>query len=283
MEGASQDIFKDKYLLVEMSDSDVENVDMMSPARGITRKLADRSNDSETLSPETKKPYIDSDELKIWLKSQFATIREDIKTECGSLRSEVNDLRTELASKDKTISDLENNVATLSNTVDDLQAVVDVQKMQIQDLVTKLDDHEQHSRRQSLRFTKKNGTFTPEEDYSKFVTDLAADMGVVMSPDDIDRSHTTDKDNKQIIVKFTTYKARYRMYSNKKNLKGLNKDVFISEDLTKTRYEMFKQLLELRKQKLIDSAWTNDGRLFVAKNNSKILIRCTDDIDKLRQ
>jgi hypothetical protein len=85
------------------------------------------------------------------------------------------------------------------------------------------------------------------------------------------------------MVKFTNYDARFRVYSNRSKLKALKHKIYINEDLTKRRHNLLKRLLELKKQKVVSNAWSNDGRLFVWKNNAKILIKNSTDIDNLRK
>jgi hypothetical protein len=72
------------------------------------------------------------------------------------------------------------------------------------------------------------------------------------------------------------------MYIQIGKLKNIRPDVFINEDLTKHRFIMLKKLLELKKEKVISNAWSNDGRLFAWKNGTKILVKNAKDIDNLK-
>jgi hypothetical protein len=52
--------------------------------------------------------------------------------------------------------------------------------------------------------------------------------------------------------------------------------------LTFTRFRLFRQLLELKKAKIIGNFWTMDGRLFALANGSRVLVRGTEHIERLR-
>jgi hypothetical protein len=70
------------------------------------------------------------------------------------------------------------------------------------------------------------------------------------------------------------------VYSNKKGLKNHPDKIFITENLTKYRTELVKQLAELKYNGLLYTYWTSDGRIFLKQNTTsrKILINNRDDI-----
>jgi hypothetical protein len=94
-------------------------------------------------------------------------------------------------------------------------------------------------------------------------------------------AHPTGKNKRQLIVKFTNYSARSRLYSNRKKLKEKHPKVYVNEDLTVQRFQLFIRLLELRKYKVVDNVWSNDGRLFAWSKGQKHLIISPRDIEKL--
>ena len=75
------------------------------------------------------------------------------------------------------------------------------------------------------------------------------------------------------------YKTRNKVYSNKKGLKNHPDKIFITENLTKYRTELVKQLAELKYNGLLYTYWTSDGRIFLKQNTTsrKILINNRDD------
>jgi hypothetical protein len=110
---------------------------------------------------------------------------------------------------------------------------------------------------------------------------LAQDIEVDIQLSDIDRARPVGKENKQLIVKFTNYSARYRFFSIRRKLKNKVPNVYINEDLTAHRAKLFSRLLDLRKRKIVENAWTMDGRLFLWLWGQKRLILTASDIDNI--
>ena len=88
-----------------------------------------------------------------------------------------------------------------------------------------------------------------------------------MGEDDIERCHylgrPNAKGNRQLIIKFRSYKAKAAVFSAKTKLKNNPDKIFISEDLTKKNHGIIQKLVQLRKDASIDSFWTNDGKINV--------------------
>ena len=87
---------------------------------------------------------------------------------------------------------------------------------------------------------------------------------------DIKRCHYIGRAKKdkprQIIVKFSHYHDKQRVYAAKSNLKGNPFKTFMTEDLTSNNYSVVKQLLALKNVDKIDSFWTSNGRTLVKKD-----------------
>ena len=96
----------------------------------------------------------------------------------------------------------------------------------------------------------------------------AEKVGANITLGDIDRSHRVgNRDNQNaraIIVKFTSYRARQRMYLNRR----ADRDIFMSEDLTKKRSQIMFKARALRRSGKIKSCDTKDGRMFVRENGA---------------
>jgi exosome complex exonuclease DIS3/RRP44 len=108
------------------------------------------------------------------------------------------------------------------------------------------------------------------------------DLSIELS--DIDRSHRIGKKTngkpRDIIVKFSTYRARNAVYRARVGLKtrGLS-GVFVNEDLTRMRAALFYKARQLAKEQCILSAWTYDGTVIVKDRNNKIhRILCENDL-----
>ena len=101
---------------------------------------------------------------------------------------------------------------------------------------------------------------------------LPEELDIKIQENDLDRTHMIGSRNKEdgklraIIVKFTRYAIRNKIYSNKKKLKG--KKFLITESLTSRRYNFLK---EAQEKYGVKNVWTSDGRILFKQNN-RILI-----------
>ena len=95
-------------------------------------------------------------------------------------------------------------------------------------------------------------------------------MGKEIIIHDIDRTHRLGKrklDNnapRPIIVKFTRYNVRNKIFKSKKKLKG--KTVSITEGLTKRRVVELKKAREMHGFK---NVWSQDGKILFSDINDR--------------
>ena len=121
-----------------------------------------------------------------------------------------------------------------------------------------------------------------------------------MTKQDIDRSHRVgkpvsggrvgraDKSKRQhrdIIVKFTSYNARDRLFQMHKDLRETENDelkvVFINEDLTKTRSKILFEARILRRENKLKAAYSSDGKILVRDlEDKRHIINSLDDLVK---
>ncbi|XP_072174510.1 uncharacterized protein [Diadema setosum] len=124
-------------------------------------------------------------------------------------------------------------------------------------------------------------------------------MGVDLPPYAIDRSHRIRRMNpppegaaqkpRPIIVKFTSYKYRQLLFSNKRKLKearGQNKGISLHEDFTDARRALLWEAFQHMKtpNSKIQHAWTMNGRVYVVLNSAdghstKKVIHSRRDLD----
>lgn len=111
-------------------------------------------------------------------------------------------------------------------------------------------------------------------------------MSVRLRPEDIDRSHRVGKvrsgrnqRSRELIVKFTNYSARLNFIKGRKQLRETRASVYISEDLTKERKNIFYECRQAVKAKVINTTFSMDGNIFIIDNlDKKFRIRSTSDI-----
>jgi hypothetical protein len=251
--------------------------------KGTTRKIADRSPDSEFESPDPKRPHDDlKRELSRLFTDKFEDLRRELRVDNDELRKQIADLRNEISTKNQLLQTLEGNLDSALNQLNEVQTALAQKDEKIDSLGSAIEDSEQYSRRTSVRISGL-GPFQGDTDFKAVALDVAADMECDVTINDIDRAHPVGREGKQLIVKFMSYTARSKFLKNRKKLRDKRKKVYVNEDLTFRRYSMFKRLLDLRKKNVIESTWTRDGRLFVFRNGQKQLIKTDMDIDRLSE
>ena len=184
----------------------------------------------------------------------------------------------------------ERDVDCLHQDSDDLSS-------HITDLEAKLDNLEQYSRRICLILTgcqekqAKSQLDThdrdvieqkdqEEENTDEIVLDVFRNiMGMRISIDEVAKTHRLGrtaninstredrlhKSGRPILVKFSTYRKRQEIFSNKKKLKGF--DIVLTENLTKTRMHILTKAREIVGVK---NCWTVHGRIVSIRRDKKI-------------
>ena len=87
---------------------------------------------------------------------------------------------------------------------------------------------------------------------------------------DTDRSHYLVR-NRQIIVKFTSYRKKLEFIPKRKALRdkaNMYHSVYLNEDLTHERYKLLRILIQLKAERRIYTCWTHDGTLCYKKDES---------------
>lgn len=176
-------------------------------------------------------------------------------------------------------------------------------RTEVNDLKLRIDDMEQYTRRNCLKFS--GIPENPKDNTDQLVLNVVNNL--VLKEDeekitikDISRSHRVGKFNshshsrpRDIIVKFVSYRDRARIYGNKRNLKAYNNNptkktdpIYINEALTRTRSELFRKTRELVKLRKINSSWTYDGRIFCKLNGvsgKKVTISSAEDLERFHE
>lgn len=141
----------------------------------------------------------------------------------------------------------------------------------------RLDSLEQYSRRNCLLV---HGVIeSPKEDCTAVLMKLFKEKEItLLNPSEIDRTHRLGvprgdaKNPRPIIIKFTSYGPRRRVFTNKKKLKGCG--ITITEQLTTKRMALLK---EARTRYGLHNAWSLDGNVFIMFSGIKRKISNTND------
>ncbi len=134
-----------------------------------------------------------------------------------------------------------------------------------------IDELEQYGRRNALRISN-TWAEVDGESTDDMVVDLAINqLGVDLHLNDISRSHRVGPKRpgqpRPVLVKFSTYRARERVYRARSQLKNTLNNTYINEDLTKKRGSLAYSARQLKKSRQVQDTWTYDCRVFV-KNNA---------------
>lgn len=122
-----------------------------------------------------------------------------------------------------------------------------------------------------------------EEVVEAKVIELAADMGVILVPDNISIAHRLGKPqgrDRPVIVRFCHRKKRNEMLKKRVELKKKQRKVYVNEDLTPMRVAMMKMVKE---QPNVKGATTRDGKILVwlTGKDRPIEIYTPDDLFKV--
>ena len=161
----------------------------------------------------------------------------------------------------------EREIAELKSTINSLNVRLDKADRA-------LDRQEQYSRRNCLLIhgiDEENQENTDEV----VINVLKKEMDEEITHLDIDRSHRLgnrklDKSKpRPIIIKFSRYNVRARIFKNKKKLKG--KRTSVTESLAKTRME---KLQKVKEEHGFRNVWSNDGKILYidANDHNKVKV-----------
>lgn len=149
----------------------------------------------------------------------------------------------------------------------------------------RVDDLEQYSRRNCLLIHGVPETLSNENSVEVVLKVFEEKLGERLSLVEIDRAHrlgkTTHSDvaNKRcrpIIIKFTSYLSRHKIYSKKKYLKGTK--YVITESLTQNRLTILRSAQEHFGRTKV---WSIDGRIVVYHNEKKSYFTNFGDLEIL--
>ena len=169
---------------------------------------------------------------------------------------------------------------------------------EIYELYELQDRLEQYRRKNSLEV---HGV--PESAYSmteEVVLKLAEALEVPITPQDVQIPHKVKrKGNKAVIVKFANHKIKSNVYKSRTKLKHIKVSnlfpvanaatravgdrIFLHENLTSYRKKIVNRANEMRRDEVLLSAWTPDGKVYVKTSPEGTLIKINDleDLESL--
>ncbi|XP_048576047.1 uncharacterized protein LOC125557455 [Nematostella vectensis] len=237
------------------------------------------------VSKSTKKQPVTLE--SIWL------VLLEVQANTQGLKEEVGDLKRAFSVQEAQIKDLEKKSVALDTRVSTLgKLVVRVEENAaneeyIEKLKAKLDSLEQYTRKNSIEIAgMPSGTFSCGE----VVINMARMLKVDIKTEDIGISHRLEKRKQDkfspLIARFICRKKKAAFLKAREGLKevqyweldlvGLEKPacidakvygrIFVNENLTPARRRILGRALAMRKKKMLFSAWSLDGKIFIKRS-----------------
>ena len=261
------------------AEENTEMTENSSPEPSLTEfreMLANFQTSIANILKENKSVKTELTELKAAYQEQKREL-ESVKTFLESTKKENLLLREELKHTKKKLTELIEETESLTEELDNL---------------------EQYTRKNSLEI---HGV--PEDVYTsteEVVLKLAEVLDIHILSDDIEISHKLNTRNKSIIVKSLNHKVKTKLYKSRTKLKhikaadlfpsrnysstaGREPLIFINENLTDHHRRIISKANKMRKDQLIQSAWTLDGKIFIktSPDGSQVRIFSLEDLDNL--
>ena len=277
---------------------------------GRKKKRDDRGSwEDEGLNEAKRLNIADNNEPSLAeLKEMLTDIQTkvtNIQLENLNLKEDLIQLRAAFQSQKRDLEKLKTTLETTTKTNVALQQELQSAKKSLKEEIEEkerlsegLDDLEQYTRKNALEI---HGV--PENLYStteEVVIKLGETLNVSISPEDIEISHKLNAPNKPIIVKFLSHKVKSKLYKKRVELKNFNVSdlfptsgyataigrgnrIFLNENLTAYRRSIVKKANKMRKDNLLVSVWTIDGKVFVKTSPSGEAVRVysLEDLDSL--
>ena len=274
-------------------------------------QLTSANNDKTTSDADEKETPPNTNGEEIWLldlKEMLVDIQitvSNILCENTKLANEVAERRSAIQQQKGELVNVKTALAKTQKQQDDLEIQLAAerkktkdQEAEIAELYDLQDALEQYTRKNSLEIHGvSESAYTSTEEV---VLKLAEALNVDIYPNDIEISHKLHRKGiKPIIVKFQSHKAKARMYKERTKLKHIRVSdlypdsttatrvesgrIYLNENLTSYRRDILKRANQMRKDGLLTSAWSMDGKIYVktSPDGSPIRIYEKSDLENL--
>ena len=273
----------------------------MGKKRISTSSTAKLIRTQSTTNGNEKQPNL-NDNVNQLVAQAIAVWKKEYQLEIETLRAEVIEIKESQAF-------ICNQYDSLKAEYDKLIEVNTLQKEEISNLKSqaaalktqeikdsiKVDELEQYGRRQNLEIVG-----VPEkedENTNAIVLEVAKMLDVDIMSSHISTSHRLPKKkassrnnsgSSPIIVRFTSRDIRNQIYANRKkarfvDLKNFSvsdtKNIFVNENLTPTRKQLFWKTKQEVKNNSWKYIWTHNGNVFVKKDDNASITAIKNELD----
>jgi hypothetical protein len=248
-------------------------------------------------------------------------LNEKLKPICESmiaLKDSLEFLSDKYDSVDKRVEELEEKYLRIIRENKFLTVEVSRLSESLNHVSAEMDNMNQYGRRECCKIS--GLPVEPSEDTNDLIIKVGSLMGVELKESDISVSHRLPSTNNsyssrvregvhghasgkssdpalrfpKVIVKFVRRETKDLFSGGRKYLKGKStKDlglsrisensIYVSESLSPRNKEIFNDCLKFRRDNHFKHIWTQEGRIYLRKNNDTPArrIACKDDLDKL--
>ncbi|KAL9963889.1 hypothetical protein ACROYT_G027444 [Oculina patagonica] len=215
------------------------------------------------------------------LRKQYADLHESLSFHIAEVEKLVKENRT-----------LKKEVKSLKANLKEVEEDNETMAEDLATAINKIDDVKQYSRKHNLEF---HGIpESSQENLAEQIIKLGNVLNVPIRNNDIDICHrlsANKKSNKPrpIIARFKSYEAKKALYSARKQLKNQSLNhvfpgadvVYINENLTRRRRDLFNKVWKAKKLNHWHSVWTVDGKVFfkISVDDAPERIYSLEDLD----
>ena len=219
-----------------------------------------------------------------------------MKQEILELKSALNANQRETEKLKTQLTKAEKRNETLRDELNHTRIELKHQTEEMNNLDEKYDDLEQYSKNSLEILGVPEGAYTSTDEV---VIRIGKAVNVDIKSEDIQISHKLKrKTTKLVLVKFVSHKVKSLLYKARTKLKNVktsdvfpsyvsvsreDERIFINENLTNYRKELFWKANKMKKDNMITSTWTMDGKIFIktSPNGAPVRIYCDEDLDDL--
>lgn len=223
------------------------------------------------------------------IKSIAAALKETIKSE---VQTEINVIINNTVSNivEGVLKGLQTQINDLTQENHELRSINESLNNRVQSLEIAADAAEQYSRRNCVRVS---GVPESSDEFTdNLVLGIADAIGININMEEIDRSHRIGKPRpnskrRDIIVQFSTYRSRQKLYLNRTKLKSSGHEgVYVNEDLTKHRSDLLFRARQMVKARILAGSWSSDGVVLIkAHKDNKMSVHrilTVEDLDAFK-
>ena len=205
--------------------------------------------------------------------------------------------------KETNLAEIKALLMEIQNTVSTLLTENQSLKEELSELKAALIANKRTTDQLKVALTKAenaNVTLTAYPSTEELVIRVGEILNVEIKPEDIEIAHKLKrKYTNVVIVKFLSHKVKTKLYKQRTKLKNVKvsdlfpsfanatrdtgQRIFINENLTSYRRELFGKVNKKRKDNLIVSAWTMDGKIYVktSPDGTPVRIYSEGDLEDL--